>query len=155
MGLTHGIFQSALVGYFRLYHVRAAVFKWIFQRQANIRDSILYSVFCIPMTHACSKSHSRNAKSLETNPLRTPCKKQLLTTLNPTTQSALLTLHDLTLVTPSWLVGILLLLNLPNHKLKSFGDILVIPCACFRIGTIELLSQGFALLNSNFTLIRT
>lgn len=101
------------------------------------------------------KSRFPNAKSLETNPLRTPCKKHLLTTLNPTIQSALLALHDLTLVTPSWLVGVLLLLNLPNHKLKSLSDVLIVPCTCFRVGTIELLSQTFAILNSDLTLVRT
>jgi hypothetical protein len=68
---------------------------------------------------------------------------------------ALYTLHDLALVPTGWLIGVLLLLDLSNHKLKSLGDILVVPSACFRVGTVELLSQNFAILNSDFTLVWT
>jgi hypothetical protein len=63
------------------------------------------------------------------------------------------TLHDLARVSTSWLIWVLLLLNLSNHKLKSFGDILIVPCACFGVGTVELFSQSFAILNSDLTLI--
>ena len=66
-----------------------------------------------------------------------------------------LTLHDLTLVSSSWLIGVLLFLNLPNHELKGFGNILIVPCACFCVSTVEFLSQSFAVLDGDLALVRT
>ncbi len=86
---------------------------------------------------------SLNAKTLRSPPLTTQLNLSLLG------------LHDLTLVSPCWLIGVLLFLDLPNHELKGFGDILVVSGACFGVSTVEFLSQSFAILNSDLTLVRT
>ena len=105
----------------------------------QFRDEIIR--FSIPMPIAYS-IRCPNAESLQNEPLRTPYKKQPPTTVFHNIKSCLLlsSLHDLALITTSWLVGVLLLLDLPDHELESFGDILVVPGACFRVGTVELLS---------------
>ena len=69
--------------------------------------------------------------------------------------SQVLYLHNGALVPSSWLIGILLLLNLPDHKLKSLGDVLVVPRACLRVSTVVRFSKGFAFLDGDLTLVWT
>jgi hypothetical protein len=59
------------------------------------------------------------------------------------------------LVPARWFIGVLLFLDLTNHQLKSFGDILIVPGACFCVGAVKLFSQSFAILNGDLTLVRT
>jgi hypothetical protein len=115
------------------YHIHP---QDLFTDDLKTKNSISVSQWLLHIQDRCP-----NAKSLQMDRLRTPYyRNQPPTTGDHKVESCPLTLHDLALVPTCWLVGVLLFLDLPNHKLKSLSDILVVPCTCFCGGTVEFLS---------------
>lgn len=67
--------------------------------------------------------------------------------------SHLFALHDHTFTTSCRLIWILRFLDLANHHLKGFGDVLIVPCTGLGVCTIELLRQGLSFFYRDLTLI--
>lgn len=79
-----------------------------------------------------------------------PPKHQNVHQLSPRTTS-----HEHAFVAPGWLVGILRLLNLPDHEIKRLADILIVPRAGLGVCALELLGQLFPLLQGDLALVGT
>ena len=62
--------------------------------------------------------------------------------------------HDLaSLPTTSRLIGVLSLLDLPDHELEGFGYILIVTSACLRAGAFEFFGHLLAVFDRNLALL--